>query len=424
MAEVFEDFKIGAVTARNRLVRAATAESLCTHEGAPSKRMIDYYGELARGGVGTIITGYAYVTADGKPSERALNLSDDGLIEDLRALVDGVHSQVIVDGGVDPVVPAVLPRVMPDGRIVAVPREPVQAGDTPASANQGTRALVMAQLVYGGSKSKLDADDPRRIHLGAHAAKGSPNVDIVGPSAVAHPGTGLVPREAAADDLERIVAAFAEAAGRAKRAGFDGVEIHASHGYLLSQFLDGRFNKRTDEYGGPIENRARLLLACVRAMRAAVGEGYPVIVKMNSCDVLGDVEGVAGGLSEADSLQVAVWAVEAGATAIDVSGDWHSVEQENISGEPFFGSYGTRLAARLGDRAPVIVTGGWRDLDTINRYLETTGIAGVGMSRPFICQSILPELWRSGLDRPAECTSCGWCLGKNGIPCILRRSRG
>ena len=440
MAQIFEDFKIGEVTARNRLVRAATAESLCTREGAPSKRMVDYYGELARGGVGTIITGYAYVAADGKPSERALNLSDDALLDDLRALAEGVHSQVIIDGEVEPVATVMLPKLGADGRVLAGEPAVARTAMAPAAASdsvqdkQGTRALVFAQLVYGGSKSKLDAADPRYLPVAPTDesdqaapepfAPAAPNVDIVGPSAVAHPATGLVPRAATVEDLKRIVSAFAQAAARAKRAGFDGVEIHAGHGYLLSQFLDGRFNKREDEYGGAIENRARLLLECVCAVRAEVGESFPVLVKLNSCDVMGDVAGTTGGLSETDSLQVAQWAVDAGATGIEVSGDWHGVEQEDVTGEPFFGSYGTRLAARLGDAAPVIVTGGWRDPDTITRYLETTGIAGVGMSRPLICQSILPELWRSGMDHAAECISCDWCLGKNGIPCLLRRGRG
>ena len=499
MAEVFEDFRIGNMTARNRLVRAATAESLCTKDGKPSKRMMDYYAELAKGGVGTIITGYAYVTPDGKPSERALSLSDGADMDLLRELVQSVHAQRIVDE--DPNVDvgeriANLPIMMPDGRIRRPRHGKHEAPATGQSANRqesGTRALLFAQLVYGGSKSKLADDDSRWRSFaktsaphevrgddatsedgelesaladdagendvagadgsvigderaasastadganpavppsGADAvaqadgpAKLAPNVNIVGPSVVEHPATHLVPREASLDDIERIIAAFANAAARAKLVGFDGVEVHAAHGYLLSQFLDGRFNRRDDEFGGTLEGRARLAIECVRAVRSQVGEGYPVLVKLNSCDVLHDVDGVAGGLSEAESLQVAQWLVEAGASGIEVSGDWHGVAQENIAGEPFFGSFGTRLASRLGAEVPVIVTGGWRDRDTIERYLETTGIAGFGMSRPLICQTILPELWRAEVTRTCECISCNWCVPKNGIPCILRKGR-
>ena len=440
MAEVFEDFQIGNMTARNRLVRAATAESLCTREGEPSKRMMDYYTELAKGGVGTIITGYAYVSADGKPSERALSLCDDANEDALRELVEAVHEPRIVDVDPGPLTPENIPLMLPNGRIV--PGESVSKPKRGAHAkiDPGTQARVVAQLVYGGSKSKLAANDPRWLAAGEggvsaesaastdvaadDAVSCTPTADILGPSAIAHPATGIVPREATADDLKRIVAAFASAAARAKRVGFDGVEVHAAHGYLLSQFLDRRFNRRTDGYGGSLEGRARLALECVRAIRTEVGEGYPVLVKLNSCDVLGDVEGAAGGLSESESLQVAQWLVEAGASCIEVSGDWHGVDQEDISGEPFFGSFGARLARRLGDKAPVIVTGGWRDLDTIERYLETTDVAGFGMGRPLICQTILPELWRAEVTRVCECISCNWCVPKNGIPCLLRKGRG
>lgn len=363
MAEVFEGFRIGNMVARNRLVRAATAESLCTLEGAPSKRMVDYYRELAQGGVGTIITGYAYVTTDGKPSDRALCLSDAAAEPECRELVAAAH-------------------------------------------DEGAR--IVAQLVYGGSKSPAAAVSP---------------VPVLGPSAVEHPATAVIPRAATADDLHRVAAAFGAAAARAKRIGFDGVEVHAAHGYLLSQFLDGRFNKRDDEYGGTLENRARLALECVRAVCAQAGEGFPVLVKLNSCDVRGDSAGEAGGMTEDESLLVAQWLVEAGASCIDVSGDWHAIVEENVSGEPFFGAFGTRLAAHLGDAAPVIVTGGWRDLDTIERYLATTAVAGFGLGRPLICQSVLPAIWESGSSRTAECVSCNWCVGKNGIPCILRKGR-
>ena len=438
MAVIFEDFRMGNMVARNRLVRAATAESLCTLDGEPSKRMMDYYTELAKGGVGTIITGYAYVTPDGKPSERSLNLADSSMEEALRGLTNAVHEPRIVDIDPVPLKPASLPIVLDDGRILK-PKHVTNEAEPAKQEEEGTQARVVAQLVYGGSKSKLAANDPRwcaqpassapvaeDVNAGGEeqtAAVLAPNVDIVGPSVVENPATGLVPREATADDIERIVAAFANAAARAKRVGFDGVEIHAAHGYLLSQFLDGRFNKRTDEYGGSLQGRARLAIECVRAVRAQVGPGFPVLVKLNSCDVLGDVLGAAGGLSEEESLQVAEWLVKAGASCIDVSGDWHGVEQEDIAGEPFFGSFGARLAKRLGDETPVVVTGGWRDMDTIERYLETTGVAGFGMGRPLICQTILPELWRAEETRKCECISCNWCIGKNGNPCILRKGK-
>lgn len=421
MAKMFDEWSIGSMTVRNRFVRAATTESLCTKDGVPSKRMIDVYGGLKRGGSGMIITGYAYVTEDGKASERSVSLCDDGKIDGLRELVDAVHASEKEE---EPV--AKPPSVDTEGRRLATMRF---ANPEIAHDETDVPTRIIAQLVYGGSKSKLAPGDARLLPIGdeddaeVHGkhAKAVPNTTIVGPSEIAHPATGLVPRAATQDDIERIVNAFADAAGRAKRAGFDGVEVHAAHGYLLSQFLDGRFNERADEYGGTLQGRAKLAIECVKAVRAQVGDDYPVLVKLNSCDVFGDTQGDKGGMTEEESLLVAKWLVDAGASCIEVSGDWHAVESDDVSGEPFFGSFGTRLARHLD--VPVIVTGGWRDPDTIERYLDTTDIAGIGMARPLISQPYLPELWASGMDNSAECISCNFCAKHNGIPCILRKGR-
>ena len=418
MAEIFEELQVGSMTARNRLVRSATAESLCTREGVHSPRLVSLYRELSQGGVGTIITGYAYVTLDGKPSERSLCLADDRSCDMLREMAEAVHRP----HGEEPVIVTKVPS-LEDMRKGAKVKTAKHAG---ASKGYDGASLVV-QLVYGGSKSKLDAADER--WLTDAIAPTDPdivrsNVAIVGPSAIENPATGLVPQQATHEDIARIEDAFGAAAARAQRCGVDGVEIHAAHGYLLSQFLDGRFNKRDDEYGGTLENRARFALECVKAVRHYVGPDFPVFVKLNCCDVLGDPRGEHGGLSVDESLQVAEWLVEAGASCIDLSGDWHAAASEDVTGEPFFGDAGSRLAARLGDRAQVIVTGGWRDADTISRYLENTGIAGVGMSRPLICQSVLPALWEVGESvHVSQCTSCNWCVGKPGIPCIMRKGK-
>ena len=388
------------MTARNRVVRAATAESLATGDGAPSERLVSLYQQLAAGGVGTIITGYAYISADGKPSEHALSLCDDRLESEYRALVDAAH-----DGG----------------------------------------ARIVAQLVYGGSKSKLAADDPRRVVVpepgsatagssagaqgttgsstGAQDAAGSstgaqdaePNVCILGPSAVPNPATGLVPREASAVELACIASQFADAAARAKRWGFDGVEVHVAHGYLLGQFLSPFFNRRNDEYGGSIEDRARFACECSTAVREAVGTGFPIFAKLNSSDKRDG----SMGLVEEDSLVAAGMLIDAGASAIEVSGDWRAFNAGDAFDGPFFGSYGARLARRID--APVIVTGGWRDPRKAERYLDETSVAAIGMSRPLICEPDLPLKWESGMLYPSRCTSCNHCAKSPGIPCVFNK---
>ena len=395
MSALFEEMTIGSLTARNRIVRAATAESLAEPSGRPTRRLVDLYRELAEGGAGTIVTGYAFVMPDGKPSEGALGLHDDAFLVDYRALAAAAH-----DAG----------------------------------------AAIVAQLVYGGSKSKLGPDDPRRIALPGGegdarveanarvegdarveaSARGEANARILGPSPIANPKTGIVPVQASRDDLARVVRAFADAAARAKACGFDGVEIHAAHGYLLSQFLDGRLNARDDEYGGTLDKRARLAMECIAAVRGATGAGFPIFAKLNCCDVWDDECGAAGGLSEDESARVAAWLVEAGADCIEVSGDWHAAASRVAEGEPYFAGFGARLARALD--AAVIVTGGWRGPDVVEAHLQSDGITGIGMSRPLICEPDLPARWLAGDFSPSRCTACGYCQKYPGIPCAFKNA--
>ena len=378
MSTLFEQMNIGSMAARNRLVRAATYESLAKGDGAPSDELVDLYARLAEGGVGTIVTGYAYVCPDGKPNANALSFCDESNADSYRPLIGAAHR-----GG----------------------------------------ARIVAQLVYGGSKSKLAPDDPRRVDVarqispagGAGASSPPPNCRIAGPSPVEHPSTGLVPYEASCDDIARIVSDFAEAAFRAQRFGFDGVEIHAAHGYLLGQFLSPAFNRRTDAYGGPLANRARLACECVATARAELGPSFPIIVKLNSSD---SRDG-ANGLTEGESMQAASLLASAGASAIEVSGDWHAFSGCDAARGPFFGDFGSRMADELD--IPVIVTGGWRDPRVISSYLERSRIAAVGLCRPFICEPDLAGRWESGDLEPSRCTSCNHCCTLPGIPCLLAK---
>ena len=375
MKSMFDELAIGTLRAKNSILRAATAESLAMPSGRPTSRLFDLYEQLAAGGVGTIITGYAYVTPDGKPSEGALGIYDDQFAADYRELVELAHAH--------------------DARIVA-------------------------QLVYGGSKSKVAHDDARRLAPATEEPRDwVPNVSILGPSALENLKTHLVPTEASHDDLARVAEAFGSAAAHAKAYGFDGVEIHAAHGYLLSQFLSRWFNVREDEYGGSLRNRARLALECVQAARSATAPDFPLLVKVNSSDDYEDPVGARGGLSEDESAQVCAWLARAGASAIDVSGDWHAIRGRDVAGEPFFARFGARLAHELD--VPVIVTGGWRRVDIIEQHMAQDGIAGIALSRPFIREPDLVNRWRAGNAKPSKCTSCGYCAQYRGIPCVFRQ---
>ena len=350
MGALFEEMRIGPLRAKNRLVRAATYEKLATDDGHLTPELRTVYEELSAGGVGTIIVSYAYVTRGEQPNPRMLGIYDDSFVPEYRALVDAAHARDV---------------------------------------------RMISQIVYGGSATRLDP----------------PSARILGPSAVANPKTGIVPAEATADDLRMLVEAFAAAARRARDAGFDGVELHAAHGYLLSQFLSPHLNLRTDEYGGAIENRARLAAEAIAAIRREVGEAFPVLVKLNSCD------GVEGGLIEDDSLAAARLLAEAGATAIEVSGAWRNCRVRDFAGEPFFAAYARRLVREVG--VPVILTGGNRSVAAMERLAREDGVAGFGLCRPLICEPDLPKRWVTDPAYAPRCVSCGGCDSTPGHRCIL-----
>ena len=338
---LFEEMEIGSLRAKNRLVRAATYEALADDGGHMTPELTAIYEELADGGIGTIIVGYARVMRNEQPNPRMLGIYDDSFVPEFRALRDMAHAH-------------------------------------------GT--AIVSQIVYGGSATKLQPPSRR----------------ILGPSAVANPKTGIVPVEATVADLHELAQAFADAAARAQTAGFDGVELHAAHGYLLSQFLSPLLNRRRDEYGGALRNRARFLVEVVDAVRLRVGATFPLIVKLNSSD------GVEGGLTEDDS-----------ASAIEVSGNWRNCRVRDFDGEPFFAAYAQRLARAID--VPVILTGGNRSFEAMDRLaVESEGrIAGFGLCRPLICEPRLARRWRVDPQAKPRCVSCDKCSTMPGHRCIL-----
>lgn len=354
MAEgVFEMWEIGSMRARNRLVRAATFDGLATSDGRPTDAMLARYEALARGGAGVVITGYAYVRPDGVAYPHMISACDDSFAATWRSFVERMHE---------------------------------------------LGARIVLQIVYCGSGCKADPLPAR----------------ILGPSALPHPKTGVVAAEATPAELRELARAFGDAARRACAAGFDGVEIHAAHGYLISQFLNPLFNRRSDEYGGSSENRARFAVEVVRAVRASVPRDYPVLVKINSSD------GVDGGMTEPEALQVARFLADAGASAIDVSGAWRLACVADHAGEPLFADFARRLVREVD--VVVLLTGGCRSLAPLER-LAREGIAGFGLCRPLICEPDLPNRWRAqraeGRVTPSRCVFCDRCSVTRDHTCVL-----
>ena len=389
-----------AFRAKNRFVRAATCESLATDEGRMTPALLAVYQELAAGGVGTIITGFANVLADDKPALGMMGIYDDSFIGEYRALVAAVHAH--------------------DVRIVLQ----IAYG---GSASRVQQATSTARAVFGagarkrtwakakeeaGAKTRTEAGAKTRTGTEAEAEAEAGCTRVLGPSAIVNPKTGVIPKEATVEELRFVAKAFGAAARRAREAGFDGVEIHAAHGYLLSQFLSPLLNRRTDEYGGSLENRARLTVETIEACRRETGADFPLFVKVNS------EGGAKGGLSLEESLRASQVFAAHGADAIEVSGNWHACSVRDYSSRPFFEDYAVRLVRAVD--VPVVLTGGNRSfsvMEQLSAGKDRDGIAAFGLCRPLICEPDLVNRWKESPQAEPRCISCTACYKTVGHRC-------
>lgn len=366
MSLLFEESFIHRLSLKNRFVRSATWEGLATEQGETTPELVDRMTSLARGGVGLIITGHAHVSPEGQATPRQLGVFGDHLIPGLKSMVSEVHEN--------------------NGRIVM---QLAHAGLFAQTGLTGCPALAVSQ----------------------------PDGETEGPV------TGPV-REMTPEDIEGLVSSFAQAAGRAQMAGFDGVQIHSGHGYLLSQFLSPAFNRRQDQYGGPIENRARVHLRIYQAVRKVVGPDYPILIKMNGSDLRDK------GLTREDALEAAMLFSDAGFDAIEVSGGIIrtgklSPSRPGItkeSREAYFSEYAALFKKRV--KTPLILVGGLRSFAVAERIVAD-GIADyISMSRPFIREPGLIKRWMEGDRRKAECLSDNLCFAPGfdgkGICCVTR----
>jgi 2,4-dienoyl-CoA reductase-like NADH-dependent reductase (Old Yellow Enzyme family) len=222
-------------------------------------------------------------------------------------------------------------------------------------------------------------------HVGALAY--APTSRPKGPSALDLPGLRCT--EMTTDQIGRVPTEFAMTAQLARQAGFGGVQIHAAHGFLLSQFLSPLFNKRRDEYGGPIANRMRLLLQSIEATRAAVGPGFPIALKLNSSDQL------EGGFDEEDALRVVKALDRSSVDIIDISGGTYFPGAKSASDGagpgPYFIDFARR--ARLMTSKPLMLTGGFKTRAQAEDAVASGVVDVVGLARALVLEPSLPDLW-------------------------------
>lgn len=363
MSKLFEVTEINRMRLSNRFVRSATWEGMAGDDGSVTPALAGCLSQLAEGQVGLIISSHAYIRPEGQAGPKQMGVYKDSLISGLSQITQAVQGQ--------------------GGKIV------LQISHSGCSANPkltGQMPLVPSN-VEGISKSPC--------------------------------------REMTAGDIHEIVEAFGLAAQRAKKAAFDGVQIHAAHGYLLNQFLSPFFNRRTDSYGGPVENRYRILGEVLKKIRSTVGSGFPVLVKLNSQDFM------EGGLTLEDSLKVGRLLQEDGIDAIELSGGTFRSGQLNPSRmgianeekEAYFLAAAKVFKETI--RVPLILVGGIRSLPVAQRIVEQGWADYISMSRPFIREPGLIKRWKSGDLRKASCISDNQCFGPGmageGIYCVVER---
>jgi len=232
-------------------------------------------------------------------------------------------------------------------------------------------------------------------------------------------------REMTTEDIQQIVDAFGQAARRAKEAGFDAIQIHGAHGFLVNQFLSPAFNKRTDEYGGPIGNRVKAVLQILKNMRSQVGSDFPILIKLNSEDI------IDGGLTVNDSLQAALMLQDAGIDAIELSGgtvvtgDHCQTEIKKKKKEAYWRKAAKTFKEKL--TIPLFLVGGVRSLQLAEKLYDEGYADYFSMSRPFIREPGLVARWATGDLAKATCLSDNLCRGPllegKGIYCVVDKKK-
>ncbi len=360
--KLFSHIKIGDVVLGNRIVMPAMGTNFAEN-GMVSRRLTDYLARRAEGGAGLIITEAAMVVdyPGQKLSRFHLNVSRDLFIPGLEDLVDAVH----------------------------------RAG-----------AKVALQLSHMG----------RQIHSSFIGAQ------PVAPSPIPCPVYKEIPRELTVDEIKSIVGDFVEGARRARDAGFDMVELHACHGYLISEFFSLRSNRRTDAYGGTAENRARFCAEIVEGVKARLGKDFPVIVRMNGHDY------IAGGATLEDMKEIAPHLVRAGADALSVSAGVYGSYVATVA--PMYEKQGcfAHLASGIKEvvNVPVIAVGRIIDPSMAERILETGQADLVAMGRALIADPDLPHKAQSGLDEDISyCTGCNQgCIDRINMSMMFGETKG
>lgn len=400
---VFTPGRIGNLEIENRLIRSATFEHAATREGEVSDALIRIHTNLARGGVGLIVAGIAWIHP-GTPAPSYITRADaDTFLPGLTRLAKAVHD------------------ARPGCRILLQLHHPGRQVITP-DAPLSPAALPPGMAAYAN----------RHPEALRHPPETGPVPEPVAPSALPDSLFHRTPRALSGEEIDEIIGAFAAGIRRAREAGFDGAQLHAAHGWLLSSFLSPHTNRRQDAYGGSLENRTRILREIIGRARKQVGPDFPILVKFNATDFL------PGGTDLEQAIAIARILAEEGFDALEISGGmWECLtrSREELGWPPVFlpesrteirtaqqEAYFLPAAARIKEETgtTVISVGGYRSFATIEAALTSGAVDFIALARPLVRQPDLPRRWLSGKGADwATCISCNACLpvGKEVLAC-------
>ena len=344
----FSEYSINTLKIKNRLSMAPMTSNYGDRDGNVTEKMVNYYAARARGGVGFIFVEACYVNKNGKGFIQQLGLDDDKYIPGLKGLVDSVHQ-----GG----------------------------------------AKVFLQLIHGGRQTfpAISGTQP------------------IAPSPIPCPVVQEMPREMTVEEIKSLVDDFGKAATRAKEAGFDGVDIHCAHGYMVEQFLSPYSNCRSDEYGGDLKGRMRFLNEIVENIRHRVGPEYPIVVRLSA------EEYVPNGLSIQDSIEVAKILEKAGVNALSISaGVYETVERlfppmDVPQGSLVYLAEAIKKAVSI----PVLTVGGLTEAAYIEQLIQEGKVDGAILGRALLADPEWPRKAFEGLEQQIiPCIGCNQCRNR------------
>lgn len=352
---IFEPLSLKKFNTVNRVVRSATCEYMAEEDGTPKKELIELYEKLVRGKIGIIISGYSYVMPNGKSNPGQSGIYADHLIPAWKEITKAVT---------------------------------------------GSQSLFIMQIVHGGRQVR------RKTHPGP----------IWAPSAVPDTAYKTEPEEMTPAQIEEVRDSFIQAAVRAEKAGFHGIQLHVAHGYLLSQFLSPYTNRRNDAYGGDQAGRTRIVIDIIRGIKKKVPGRFIISAKVNGADF------VPGGLTINQAAASAILMKQAGLDFIEVSGAMAESKGgvvrkdiNNIDDEGYFLSHAAAIRRETG--LPTAAVGGFRSLSLMEKALSSGAADMISLSRPFIREAdLLIKFEKKETDR-SSCISCNRCFNPKGIRC-------